>query len=82
MISGVSLSTTTGGGGDGGHTHDHRQRGHGRQLRHHRRQRHADRLPGGLTVTANNASKVYGGTDPTLTYTASGTLYYGDMLLR
>ena len=32
----------------------------------------------GLTVTADNQSKVYGGADPTLTYTASGTLYYGD----
>jgi filamentous hemagglutinin family protein len=31
-----------------------------------------------LTVTADNQSKVYGATDPTLTYTASGTLYYGD----
>ena len=31
-----------------------------------------------LTVTANNQSKVYGGADPTLTYTPSGTLYYGD----
>ena len=31
-----------------------------------------------LTVTADNQSKVYGGADPTLTYTPSGTLYYGD----
>ena len=31
-----------------------------------------------LTVTANNESKVYGGADPTLTYTASGSLYYSD----
>jgi hypothetical protein len=31
-----------------------------------------------LTVTANNQSKVYGAADPTLTYTPSGTLYYGD----
>ena len=31
-----------------------------------------------LTVTANNKSKVYGATDPTLTYTPSGTLYYSD----
>ena len=31
-----------------------------------------------MTVTANNQSKVYGGADPTLTYTPSGTLYYGD----
>ena len=31
-----------------------------------------------LTATAKNASKVYGGTDPTLSYTPSGTLYYGD----
>src|SRR5262249_32500931 len=31
-----------------------------------------------LTVTADNQSKVYGATDPTLTYTPSGTLYYGD----
>jgi sugar lactone lactonase YvrE len=34
--------------------------------------------PASLTVTADNQSKVYGGIDPTLTYTASGTLYYGD----
>jgi len=34
--------------------------------------------PASLTVTANNQSKVYGATDPTLTYTPSGTLYYGD----
>src|SRR5439155_301730 len=31
-----------------------------------------------LTVTADNQSKVYGATDPTLTYTPSGTLYYSD----
>ena len=31
-----------------------------------------------LTVTADDQSKVYGGPDPKLTYTVSGTLYYGD----
>ena len=31
-----------------------------------------------LTVTADNKSKDYGAADPTLTYTASGMLYYGD----
>src|SRR5205807_2167405 len=31
-----------------------------------------------LTVSANDKSKVYGDTAPTLTYTASGTLFYGD----
>ncbi len=31
-----------------------------------------------LTVTADNQSKVYGATDPALTYTVSGPLYYGD----
>ncbi len=31
-----------------------------------------------LTVTANDQSKTYGGTDPTLTYTVGGTLYYTD----
>ena len=31
-----------------------------------------------LTVTADAKSKVYGAAEPTLTYTASGTLYYGD----
>jgi hypothetical protein len=31
-----------------------------------------------LTVTADNQSKTYGGADPTLTYTPSGTLYYTD----
>ena len=31
-----------------------------------------------LTVTADNQSEVYGAADPTLTYTPSGTLYYGD----
>jgi hypothetical protein len=31
-----------------------------------------------LTVTADYKSKVYGAADPPLTYTASGTLYYGD----
>jgi hypothetical protein len=31
-----------------------------------------------LTVTADNQGKVYGAADPTLTYTPSGTLYYGD----
>jgi hypothetical protein len=35
-------------------------------------------IPASLTVTADNQSKVYGGTDPSLTYTPSGTLYYGD----
>jgi filamentous hemagglutinin family protein len=34
--------------------------------------------PATLTVTADHQSKTYGGTDPTLTYTPSGTLYYGD----
>ena len=54
--------------------------GTGGQLRHHRRQRHVERGPQAtLTVTANNPqSKTYGGADPTLTYTSSGTLYYGD----
>jgi hypothetical protein len=31
-----------------------------------------------LTVTANNQSKTYGGADPTLTFTPSGTLFYAD----
>ena len=31
-----------------------------------------------LTVTADDKSKVYGAADPALTYTPSGTLYYGD----
>src|SRR5206468_2056843 len=31
-----------------------------------------------LTVTADPQSKVYGDADPSLTYTPSGTLYYGD----
>ena len=31
-----------------------------------------------LTVTADNQSKTYGGADPSLTYTPSGTLFYGD----
>ena len=31
-----------------------------------------------LTVTADHQSKTYGAADPTLTYTPSGTLYYGD----
>jgi RHS repeat-associated protein len=31
-----------------------------------------------LTITADNKSKIYGATDPVLTYTPSGTLYYGD----
>ena len=31
-----------------------------------------------LIVTANNKSKVYGASDPSLTYTSSGTLYYSD----
>ncbi len=31
-----------------------------------------------LTVTPNAESKVYGGADPTRTYTVSGTFYYGD----
>jgi hypothetical protein len=30
-----------------------------------------------LTVTADNKSKVYGAADPALTYTPSGTLFYG-----
>jgi hypothetical protein len=34
--------------------------------------------PATLTVTADSKSKVYGGADPALTYTPSGTLYYGD----
>src|SRR5262249_61467239 len=32
-----------------------------------------------LTVTADNQSKVYGAADPTLTYTVTGTTYYGDV---
>jgi hypothetical protein len=31
-----------------------------------------------LTATADNQSKTYGGADPALTYTPSGTLYYSD----
>ncbi|TDD94128.1 beta strand repeat-containing protein, partial [Flavobacterium cellulosilyticum] len=31
-----------------------------------------------LTVTADNKGKVYGASDPALTYTASGILYFGD----
>ncbi|HPS31201.1 MAG TPA: MBG domain-containing protein, partial [bacterium] len=31
-----------------------------------------------LTVTADNKSKVYGASEPALTFTPSGTLYYGD----
>jgi len=31
-----------------------------------------------LVATADNQSKVYGAADPTLTYTPSGALYYGD----
>jgi len=34
--------------------------------------------PATLTVTADSKSKVYGGADSTLTYTPSGTLYFGD----
>src|SRR5439155_1109598 len=30
------------------------------------------------TVTADDQGKVYGDTDPTLTYTVTGTFYYGD----
>jgi hypothetical protein len=36
-----------------------------------------DKAPA-LTVTADNKSKTYGASEPTLTYTASGTLYNGD----
>src|SRR5439155_2878891 len=32
-----------------------------------------------LTVTANAKSKVYGASDPALTYTVSGTTYYSDV---
>src|SRR5204862_6905 len=32
-----------------------------------------------LTVTADDQSKVYGAADPTLTYTVTGTTYYGDV---
>src|SRR5436305_9576196 len=31
-----------------------------------------------LTVTADDQSKVYGASDPALTYTPSGTLFYSD----
>src|SRR5262249_17809842 len=31
-----------------------------------------------LTVTADDKSKTYGASDPALTYTPSGTLYFGD----
>ena len=34
--------------------------------------------PAPLTITADDKNKVYGGADPALTYTPSGTLYYGD----
>ena len=34
--------------------------------------------PASLTVRADNKSKIYGAADPTLTYTVTGTLYYGD----
>ena len=38
-------------------------------------------VPNGVIVagmTANNQSKTYGGVDPTLTFTPSGTLYGSD----
>jgi len=35
--------------------------------------------PAPLTVTADSKSKVYGGPDPTLTYTVTGTTYGGDV---
>src|SRR5260221_4560498 len=31
-----------------------------------------------LTVTANDKTKVYGAHEPTLSYTVTGTTYYGD----
>ena len=34
--------------------------------------------PAALTLTADNQSKVYGVQEPTLTYTLSGTRFYGD----
>src|SRR5207248_1040902 len=34
-----------------------------------------------LTVTADYQSKVYGAADPFLTYTVTGTTYYGDVAL-
>ena len=32
-----------------------------------------------LTVTADDQSKVYGAANPALTYTVTGTTYYGDV---
>ena len=78
MISGVSLSTTTGAAATAG-THTITASG-GTAANYAITDVNGTLTvsQAALTVTADNQSKVYGGTDPTLTYTPSGTLYYGD----
>ena len=78
MISGVSLSTTTGAAATAG-THTITASG-GTAANYAITDVNGTLTvsQAALTVTADNKSKVYGATDPTLTYTASGTLYYGD----
>ena len=79
VVSGVTLSTTTGAAATAG-THTITATG-GTATNYA-----ITDVPGtltvsqaaALTVTADNQSKVYGAADPTLTYTARGTLYYSD----
>ena len=78
VISGVGLSTTTGSAATAG-THVITTTG-GTAANYNILDANGTLTVGKatLTATADNQSKTYGGTEPTLTYTGSGTLFYGD----
>src|SRR5207248_244013 len=81
VVSGVSLSTVTMGAATAG---DHVITATGGTAANYADaidvdgNLHVDKAAA-LTVTANDKSKVYGAADPTLTYTVTGTTYYGDV---
>ena len=78
VVSGVSLSTTTGAAATAG-THTITASG-GTAANYTISDANGTLTVGKatLTATADNQNKTYGAAEPTLTYTASGTLFYGD----
>src|SRR5206468_557174 len=80
VVSGVMLSTATGAAATAG---DHAITATGGTAANYEVTFAAGTLhvakAAALTVTADAQSKVYGGADPALTYTVTGTTYYGDV---
>ena len=69
------MSTATGAAATAGTHTILRHRRLGRQLHHHRRQRHSLVSKARLTVTADDKSKLYGDPVPTLTFQITGFVY-------